>query len=221
MAAVIPRILARQLSRPTGILGAVVRRMMNRGNATMNAFAVRQLELAPTDRVLDIGFGGGVTLPSLLAGSAFVGGVDCSRDVVARTRARFARDVAAGRADFREGHVESLPFEPASFTKVCTVNTVYFWTSLDAGFAEIHRVLSPGGRLAIGFLPKERMDRIGFPSDIFTPRAPDDVLASLVKTGFTDARVVRPATDPSWMVVVASRLADESWADTTAASLAG
>jgi arsenite methyltransferase len=202
---VIPRILARQLSRPTGILGALVRRMMNRGNAKMNAFAVRQLELTATDRVLEIGFGGGVTLPSLLASSAFVGGVDRSHDVVARIRARFASEVAAGRADFREGEVESLPFETASFTKVCTVNTVYFWTSLDAGFAEIHRVLSPGGRVAVGFLPKERMDRIGFPSDIFTPRAPDDVVASLVKAGFTGARVTQPPTVRSWTVVVAMR----------------
>ncbi len=201
----IPRVLARQLSRPTGILGALVRRVMNRGNAKMNAFAVSQLELAPTDRVLEIGFGGGVTLPSLLAGARFVGGVDRSRDAVAQVRARFAQAVAAGRADFREGQVESLPYEPASFDKVCTVNTVYFWTSLDAGFAEVHRVVSPGGRVAVGFLPKERMDRMGFPSDIFTPRAPDAVIASLAKSGFSNVRVARPAPDTPWNVVVAFR----------------
>jgi arsenite methyltransferase len=205
---VIPRILARQLSRPTGVLGAFVRRLMNRGNAKMNAFAVGQLGLTPTDRVLEIGFGGGVTLPSLFKGAAFVGGVDRSGDVVARARARFAEAVAAGRADFREGQVESLPFEQASFDKVCTVNTVYFWTSLDAGFAEILRVLKPGGRAAIGFLPKERMDRIGFPADIFTPRAPGDVVASLTKTGFTNVRVERPAPDTPWNVVVAFRTKD-------------
>jgi arsenite methyltransferase len=202
---VIPRIVARQLSRPTGLLGALVRRAMNRGNAKMNAFAVRQLELAPTDRVLEIGFGGGVTLPALFEGAAFVSGVDRSGDVVARARAHFASEVAAGRADFREGQVEALPFERASFEKVCTVNTVYFWTSLDAGFAEIHRVLSPGGRVAIGFLPKERMDRIGFPADIFTPRAPDEVVASLTKAGFAAARVERPTPSTPWNVVVALR----------------
>ena len=201
----IPRVLARQLSRPTGVLGAVVRRLMNRGNAKMNAFAVSQLELASSDRVLEIGFGGGVTLPVLLDSARFVGGVDRSPDVVARATARFADAVAAGRAVFREGPVESLPFEPASFDKVCTVNTVYFWMSLDAGFAEIHRVLSPGGRVAVGFLPKERMDRIGFPPDIFTPRAPDAVLASLTKSGFSKLRVTRPAPDTPWNVVVAFR----------------
>jgi SAM-dependent methyltransferase len=178
---------------------------MNRGNAKINAFAVSQLELAPTDRVLEIGFGGGVTLPSLLDGASYVAGVDRSPDVVARVRARFSQAVAAGRADFREGQVESLPFAPASFDKVCTVNTIYFWTSLDAGFAEIHRVLSPGGRVAVGFLPKERMDRMGFPSDIFTTRAPDAVLASLASGGFSNVRVARPTPDTPWNVVVAFR----------------
>src|SRR5215831_11766213 len=74
-----PRFIAKQLSRPSGFMGAVIRLMMNRHNARMNAFAVRQLELEPADRVLEIGFGGGVTLPALLNSAAFVaGGVSSS-----------------------------------------------------------------------------------------------------------------------------------------------
>src|SRR5436190_12058598 len=170
-----PRFIARQLSRPTGFFGRIMGRLMNRHNAKLNAYAVRQLDLNPSDRILEIGFGGGVTLPSLIAGAAFVGGIDRSRDMVRRANARFSEAVSAGRAIFREGNVEELPFEASSFGKVCTVNTVYFWNSLDAGFAEIHRVLSPGGRVVVGFLPKERMDRMGMPKDIFTSRAPEDV----------------------------------------------
>src|SRR4029077_9724168 len=128
---------------------------MNRGNAKLNAFAVRQLELTPSDRVLEIGFGGGVTLPSLIKQAGFVAGVDRSRDMVKRARTIFSEAVSAGNAEFREGTVETLPYEAASFGKACTVNTVYFWSSLDGGFTEIHRVLAPGGRVVVGFLPKE------------------------------------------------------------------
>jgi arsenite methyltransferase len=200
-----PRFIARQLSCPTGFFGRIMGRLMNRHNAKLNAFAVRQLELTPSDRVLEIGFGGGITLPSLIAGAAFVGGVDRSRDMVRRAKARFPEAVAAGRADFREGNVEELPFEASSFGKVCTVNTVYFWSSLDAGFAEIHRVLSSGGRVVVGFLPKDRMDRLGMPTDIFTSRAPDDVIAALTKAGFSDVRLERPESTTPWNVIVATR----------------
>jgi arsenite methyltransferase len=200
-----PRFIARQLSCPTGFFGRIMGRLMNRHNAKLNAYAVRQLELTPSDRILEIGFGGGVTLPSLIAGAAFVGGVDRSRDMVRRAKARFSKTVSAGRADFREGNVEALPFEASSFGKVCTVNTVYFWSSLDAGFAEIHRVLLPGGRVVVGFLPKERMDRMGMPADIFTSRAPDDVVAALRKAGFSDVRIERPEPTTPWNVLVATR----------------
>jgi ubiquinone/menaquinone biosynthesis C-methylase UbiE len=171
----------------------------------MNAFAVRQLDLTPSDHVLEIGFGGGVNLPSLIEGAAFVGGVDRSRDVVQQARARFSEAVRAGRADFREGGVEALPFQAESFGKICTVNTVYFWTSLDAAFAEIYRVLSRGGRVVVGFLPKEWMDRMAMPADIFTSRAPGDVITALTNAGFQGVRVERPERTTPWNVIVATR----------------
>jgi ubiquinone/menaquinone biosynthesis C-methylase UbiE len=83
---------------------------MNRHNAKLNSYAVRQLELTPSDRVLEVGFGGGVSLPSLIASAAFVGGVDRSSDMVTRAKAIFSEAVSAGRADFREGSVEEVKF---------------------------------------------------------------------------------------------------------------
>jgi ubiquinone/menaquinone biosynthesis C-methylase UbiE len=198
-----PRIVARQLSHPQGFLGRVIRMLMNRTNAQLNAFAVRQLQLKATDRVLEIGFGGGATLPKLLAGAAFVAGLDRSRDAVESARSRFSG--VGDRTDLRQGNVEVMPFADASFDKALTVNTVYFWTSLDAGFAELRRVLSPGGLLVVGFLPKEAMDRLDFPADIFTSRTPDDLTAALARSGFANARIERPTPSTRWNVVVASR----------------
>ena len=198
-----PRIVARQLSHPHGFLGRIIRMLMNRTNAQLNAFAIRQLQLKATDRVLEIGFGGGATLPKLLAAAASVAGLDRSHDAVESARARFSG--MGDRTDFRQGSVEAMPFDGGSFDKALTVNTVYFWTSLDAGFSEIHRVLSPGGLLVVGFLPKESMDRLDFPADIFTSRAPEDLIAALGRHGFANARIERPDPSTRWNVVVASR----------------
>ena len=198
-----PRIVAQQLSHPTGLFGRLMGRLMNRHNARMNAFALELLELTPADRVLEIGFGGGATLSTLIERAGFVAGIDRSQVMAERAKAQYAGDMAAGRAEFREGTIEALPFEAASFDKVCTVNTIYFWRSLEVGFAEIHRVLTLGGRAVIGFLPKSHMDRMGMPRDIFTARATEDVVAALENEGFVNLRVERPQPKTPWNVIVA------------------
>ena len=200
-----PWFIARQLSHPTGIVGHIMGWLMNRHNARQNAFVVEQLALAPDDRVLEVGFGGGINLPTLVERTAFVAGVDRSRTMVAAARTRFAAAVRAGRADFREGTVQALPFAAGAFDKACTVNTVYFWPSLEAGFAELARVLRPGGRVVVGFLPKAHMDRLGMPADLFTPRTPEEVIAALEHVGFAGVRVTRPTPRTAWNVVVGER----------------
>ena len=122
-----PRFIARQLSHPSGFIGRFIMGEMNRRNAKMNAFALEKLSLAPADRVLEIGFGGGVLLPALIQRAAFVAGLDRSQAAVDAAASRFAHAVTNQRAEFRFGDVASLPFAEALFTKVVTVNTVYFW----------------------------------------------------------------------------------------------
>jgi ubiquinone/menaquinone biosynthesis C-methylase UbiE len=200
-----PKFIARQLSCPTGWSGRIIGRLMNRRNARMNEFALKQLELQPSDRVLEIGFGGGVTLPTLIAGAAFVAGLDRSSEVVRLANARFSNQVERGRAEFRVGLVEALPFPAAHFTKVCTVNTVYFWKSPEKGFAEMFRVLAPEGCAVVGSLPKQWMDRMGLPSDIFTSRTSEEISAALRKTGFRRVRIERADSATPWNVMVAVR----------------
>ncbi|MES0092155.1 class I SAM-dependent methyltransferase [Mesorhizobium sp. M0030] len=200
-----PRFIAKQLSWPTGIGGWLVRAGMNRGNARLNGYALNELRLVPEDRAVEVGFGGAVLLPQLLRGAAFVCGVDRSQDVVNAACRRFADAVRAGRAEFRVGLVEDLPLPDSTFDKALSVHTVYFWQSLRAGSAELARVLKPGGRVVLGFLPKAHMDRMNMPADIFTPREPDEVIAALRDAGFSDPEVRRPSTETAWLVVTGMR----------------
>jgi len=200
-----PRFIARQLSRPTGLLGKLVASLMNRHNAKMNAYALEMLRITSSDRVLEIGFGGGLNIPYLVDHAGFVMGVDRSPDVIRNANARFAAAVNLGRANFREAAIEALPFESEAFTKICTVNTIYFWQSLDRGIEEIFRVLSPGGTLAIGFLPKHWMDKGDFPADIFMPRTPEEVIDALQRAGFSQVQITRPHETTRWVVALASR----------------
>lgn len=187
-----PRFVAKQLSRPSGLGGVVVRFLMNRGNVRLNSFAVSKMALTSNDRVLEIGFGGGLALSDLISGAGFVCGIDPSEDVIAAAQRRFSAAVKKGAAEFKVGSVESLPVPSGAFDKVLSVNTVYFWTSLKSGMTEIRRVLSPGGRVVIGFVPKGRMDRMKMPPDIFAPRTPEDIASTLREAGFADVEICAP-----------------------------
>ena len=200
-----PRFIAKQLSWPSGIGGWLIRAGMNRGNARLNHYAFDQLDLNPEDRLIEIGFGGAVMMPRLLGRASFVCGVDRSQDVVDAATRRFANAVHTGRAEFRVGTIEHLPLPDASFTKALSVHTLYFWQSLEAGAAELARILRPGGRTVLGFLPKAHMDRMKMPPDIFTPREPDEVLVALREAGFSDTELRTPAQRSKWVVATGVR----------------
>ena len=153
-----PRFIAKQLSWPSDIGGWLVRAGMNRGNARLNSYALDQRQLVRKHRVVEVGFGGAPILLHLLQRAAFVCGVDRSQDVVGAAARRFADAVRARRAEFRVGTVENLPLPDATFDKALSVHTVYFWQSLREGSAELVRVLRPGGRVVLGFLPKAHMN---------------------------------------------------------------
>ena len=194
-----PRFIARQLSYPRGLAGWLVRLGMNRGNAGINAFLLDQMSLEPADDILEIGFGGGMNISRFLDEAGSFVGVDRSADVVKAAERRSA----AGRsgASFVVAEVENLPFEDGRFTKAATVHTVYFWTSLERGFRELHRTLRPGGLLAVGFVPKERMDGMGMPADIFTSRDPESLAAAATGSGFS-VEFRAPRTPAPWLVML-------------------
>ncbi len=121
----------------------------------MNALALACLELERDDWVLEVGFGGGGLLRSLLLGTRgeVFGGGPFRTMLIARARDRFARDVRRGRLHLYQASVESLPLPPATVTKAVSVNSLYFWPDPAAALAELARVVKPGGRLAIAFEP--------------------------------------------------------------------
>ena len=146
-----------QLGHPRGPLGAIVARIMRRSNAQLNLWMVELLQVAPGDRVLEIGFGPGVALAALLARASdgFVAGVDMSEDMVRQARSRNAAAIAAGRLDIRHGNAGCLPFDDATFDKVCGAHVIYFWADPVATVRELRRVLRPGGTLALAYFERE------------------------------------------------------------------
>jgi SAM-dependent methyltransferase len=100
------------------------------------------LGLAPGERLLDVGCGGGILLRDALAAGAAATGLDHSEEMV-----RLARERAPG-AEVVAGSAEALPFGDAAFDAVSMSIVLMFLEQPVAVLRECRRVLAPGGRLA-------------------------------------------------------------------------
>ena len=102
------------------------------------------MNVQPTDRLLDLGCGSGWLVRRLaaLATQGRVVGIDVSDEMVRR-----AQRASAGFAnvEFLQGTAEAIPAEPASFAKILSVESAYYWHDPARGVAEMYRVLEPGG----------------------------------------------------------------------------
>jgi len=143
--------LFRQVRKPSGWLGKRIVRAMNLGHATMTDWGLQQVAVAKNAVILDIGCGGGSTVRKLaaMAPEGHIVGLDYSVASVTVSRETNAEEIAAGRVRIEQGSVAALPFPDCTFDIVTAVETHYYWPELTANVREVHRVLKPGGTLAL------------------------------------------------------------------------
>jgi ubiquinone/menaquinone biosynthesis C-methylase UbiE len=99
-------------------------------------------------RVLDLGCGGGHATFNLAPLAREITAYDLSQEML-EVVANAARERGLSNVKTRQGAVEALPFEDASFDAVVSRFSAHHWTSLDAALSEAERVLKPGGYLVM------------------------------------------------------------------------
>jgi SAM-dependent methyltransferase len=114
-----------------------------------NPFSLGRLE--PGERVLDLGSGAGTDslVAALMVGpEGSVTGIDMTPEMVEKARAG-ASGLGLENVTFVEGEAEKLPFPDSSFDVVISNGVIDLVPDKDAVFAELHRVLVPGGRVQL------------------------------------------------------------------------
>jgi ubiquinone/menaquinone biosynthesis C-methylase UbiE len=191
-----PEFVARQSRCPSGVLGRVIGRIMSFETATANDEALKMLDLGPADRVLEVGFGHGRTIEraAMMVPDGFVAGIDTSEEMVRMATRRCSRSIGSGRVRLAVGDSANIPYSTGFFDKALAVHTIYFWVDPTRHLRELRRVLRDGGRLVLGFRPKEDAMAGDFPDGVYTFYAPDQVSLILRQAGFEGVEVV-PAGD--------------------------
>ncbi|NLE77952.1 MAG: class I SAM-dependent methyltransferase [Chloroflexi bacterium] len=186
------RMVAQQLGRPAGLVGSLAAHIWNRRNAALNDVPLRSLSLNPDDRVLEIGFGGGYLLGQIasVVRQGLLAGVDISPKMVGFCERRYRSLVQEGRLELKCASAEALPYPPAGFTKLCTVNSIFYWQSVPAAFAECSRVLAAGGTAVICFTLRTSLEHRSFAQHIGL-HEPQEVQQALATAGFGDVQAVR------------------------------
>ena len=181
-----------QARKPSGWFGRVVMSStFNKGNAELNNFMMGLLDLHEHDRVLEIGFGPGTLLHQLAQTTTkgLVEGIDFSEAMFAQATKTNKHFIATKRVKIQMGNCNDLTYDPESFDKVCTANTIYFWEDPIENFKEILRILTPGGKLVVGFRDKAQINNLPLSHDVFNAYTRDEVNMLLLNAGFADVRI--------------------------------
>lgn len=191
-----------QFGEPRGIRGWLAARLVARLTGEANRWMVECLDVGSDDRVLDVGCGPGLALAAAAGATRGpVVGVDTSTTMVRLAR-RNGSSLAL-RADAMH-----LPFPEASFTRAGSLNSMQFWPAPDRGLAELHRVLRPGGRVALVL-----MARSDEPHGHGLPAWVAETVDRLQAAGFDDVEVAsRTFGGVLHRALLAVRCEDESGA---------
>ncbi len=127
-------------------------------NVSRGRWVVSQLDLSPSDRVLEIGFGPGIAIDALSrrVPTGQVYGVDHSATMVRTAGRRNRRAIRAGRVQLMEGSADALPPTGSPLDWVVAVNSMGFWPEQHRCLQELRARLRPGGRIAIASQPRCR-----------------------------------------------------------------
>jgi ubiquinone/menaquinone biosynthesis C-methylase UbiE len=138
-------------AHPSGWLGRLAGRIMLWTNKQDELIGL--LDVQPGDDVLEVGYGPGglIRLLAERTDAASIRGVDPSPEMRDQASRLNRKAVRTGRVRLDLGTADRTGLTDASVDRVVSVRNVAMWPDLEAGVAELHRVVRPGGTVVIAW----------------------------------------------------------------------
>src|SRR4029453_7542968 len=119
---------------------------------------------------------------------AYLAGVDPSEVMVRLARKRMRRWIEAGRAEVSLASSAKIPYADGRFDAVLAVHVVYFWNEPVADLREVRRVLRAGGRVLLGYRPRDEETLAALPATVYALRSVEQIEGLLAESGFVEIR---------------------------------
>jgi arsenite methyltransferase len=202
--------------------GAAVMASLGCGNPTAVA------DLRDGETVLDLGSGGGI---DVLLSAKRVGptgkayGLDMTDEMLALAT-KNAREAGATNVEFLKGYIEEIPLPAAAVDVIISNCVINLSTDKPRVFAEMHRVLRPGGRIGVSdvvasdkLAPEDRAERGNYVDCIAGALSFREYEDGLRDAGFTNLEITathEPVPGMHSAIVKATKPGDgQAWASSS------
>ncbi|MEX0800476.1 MAG: methyltransferase domain-containing protein [Dehalococcoidia bacterium] len=181
-------------TREMGVVG-------HRGGLQATRDLIEMCELQPGQRILEVGCGSGYTACTVAKEhGVFVAAADLEPHLIARSRQRARSSKVESSVELALADARRLPFADAAFDGVICESILAFLEDKATPLAEFHRVLKPGGFVALNeitFLETPPADLLSalrgaaqrVPGFLAVPVDPAEHRRLLEDGGFTSIRV--------------------------------
>jgi ubiquinone/menaquinone biosynthesis C-methylase UbiE len=161
--------------------------IFDRGNIIVNTLMMDALDIRGSDRILEIGFGTGKFLKEAarLLDTGCIEGIDFSNTMVKMANRRNRKNIAQGKVVIRQGDFEEEAYDDAGYDKVCSANTIYFWSHPDEVVRKIFQVLKPGGRVVLTFEDVDQLENKQLDAGVFKIYHTREIEDMLRRNGFS------------------------------------
>ena len=155
-------------------------------------------EMSPGETVLDLGAGGGIDVllsAKRVGPTGKVYGLDMTEEMLALAE-KNRKEAGAENVEFLRGYIEEVPLPDSTIDVIISNCVINLSTDKPAVFAEMSRVLKPGGRIGItdvvannDVTPQQRVERGSFVGCIAGALSFEEYEKELANAGFVDVSV--------------------------------
>ena len=198
-----------QTRKPEGFLGKMMVNGMNGGHARLADWGMSHLRTIAPEEIIELGCGGGRNAGELLKRypSSKLTAIDYS-DVSVGIAAEYnSREIKKGRCKVIQGDVSALTLPEEKYDLATAFETIYFWPGLEKCFAQVAKVLKPGGVFLITN-ESDGVDRTGLKYEKIIEgmkcHTVEEIESALKSAGFTKIKSDHHKNKP-WITIIAKK----------------